>query len=275
MAEWWADNFNVAASFDTIADLSEFTVSRSADTLACLDLSTGRTQDSALQALRTKAHNMSLRSCSDLSKSLCFEMVERSIRALCPQTCLCDTPKIGNLYTTTKFGCPARCGASLTAKMALSTEFNNSVTCTDVTSLDDETRFLNAATWGRGGMSIYRRQLWHYLSSSSSWNQIAYGLGENFLVSLGIPANKTDDFRETLISGSFVLTLGKAEWMEGVPFSRGLAQPCEVLASGEMTLVLGINLCGTHLFRSLRFACPVSCGCKTRGGFECPAACLN
>jgi len=52
-----------------------------------------------------------------------------------------------------------------------------------------------------------------------------------------------------------------------------LEKGCDYLTSEMMTMLLGIELCSATEFRSLRYLCPVSCGCGTME--DCPHACQS
>jgi len=54
---------------------------------------------------------------------------------------------------------------------------------------------------------------------------------------------------------------GNWELMPGVPHPRGLTG-CDYLASNEVRTLLNIDLCSAEEYSSIRFMCPVSCGCS-------------
>jgi len=77
----------------------------------------------------------------------------------------------------------------------------------------------------------------------------------------------TDGVSVSLLDGNWMLTDSQA------PHPRGLTG-CRFLASYELASLLGFDLCNPNGLTSIRWVCPVSCGCTT-GMDGCPAACTD
>merc|ERR1711920_860955 len=91
----------------------------------------------------------------------------------------------------------------------------------------------------------------------------------------GVPRNKTDDVFRSIMNGTMLELTSTGHWdfAPGLPHPRGLTGG-DFWTSWEVTVMLGLDLCSTDSFRSIRGVCPVSCGCKGNMK-ECPIECLH
>merc|ERR1712157_605768 len=80
---------------------------------------------------------------------------------------------------------------------------------------------------------------------------------------LGSQAYRSDALVEWVTSGNMARSLLDGEWnlMPGMPHPRGLTG-CEYLTSFEFNALLNSDLCESERHSSIKFLCPLSCGCS-------------
>lgn len=80
---------------------------------------------------------------------------------------------------------------------------------------------------------------------------------------ISVPSNMRSALVKWISNGSMAQSFVDGNWelMPGVPHPRNLTG-CDFLASFEVRMLLNIDLCGAEEYSSIRFMCPVSCGCS-------------
>jgi hypothetical protein len=80
---------------------------------------------------------------------------------------------------------------------------------------------------------------------------------------ISVPSNMRSALVKWISNGSMAQSFVDGTWelMPGLSHPRNLTG-CDYLASFEVRMLLNIDLCGAEEYSSIRFMCPVSCGCS-------------
>ncbi|CAK0832944.1 unnamed protein product, partial [Prorocentrum cordatum] len=98
------------ASFQKVADISEYTIGEAAGSLACAD-SVGEEYTEALRDISLYGDDPGAGCYAGFDLMLCGKMSSTRLRALCPNMCACYDGFLSwsGLFGTSAFGCPTEC----------------------------------------------------------------------------------------------------------------------------------------------------------------------
>lgn len=300
--------FDVFA-FDEILSMTSHSVAEGAEGLHCEDLDAGASSVSSLWEVQAILGNSNITSCDDdleLSLQSCAQPEMSRFRAFCPVTCGCrdvwnTRVDIGDftgwpatVFGSSEYGCPAACISFRAAVSSFLLEQNDpdmaiGSRCMDVPVgylTNPDVRWRTFRSVNEDGPipydsnSIYiPRWLHGYITGlhallmyDSSFSESVWKQAHDFELWGLIEPGTADALWEHIISGGIVDTIVSGTWelMPGSPHPRNLTG-CAYLASYELTVLLGRDLCEVGHIRSIRNVCPVTCGCGSMA--ECPAAC--
>eukprot|EP00933_Yihiella_yeosuensis_P008906 TRINITY_DN11461_c0_g1_i1.p1 TRINITY_DN11461_c0_g1~~TRINITY_DN11461_c0_g1_i1.p1 ORF type:complete len:414 (-),score=35.41 TRINITY_DN11461_c0_g1_i1:173-1330(-) len=206
----------------------------------------------------------------------CWKYSMTAVRALCPESCGCNDPfsPAAAFYTHEKWGCMKSCRslAKITLRM-----HGNKYLCQDA---KPELFMSNKVDLGwRPDYSRFIKGVFEFLRSEpSSLIQINSRL-QDYHSMMGLGQVDFDKIRDFMLappesnrsSAEKSVVVGLWELAPGIAHPRGL-KGCAYLTSWEIKVLWDLDLCQVGSFRSLRFHCPISCGCKAWMA-ECPPAC--
>jgi len=192
--------------------------------------------------------------CGEIA-DLCSDQASFGVRGLCPITCECSSSRLGRsgFYQASEWGCPSSCSVLLAIEMS-------AANCSDVLP--------EADVW-----SPYVYGLWQYMTEFlQEKTYIHTTLQENYAL-FGIQESDVETVYSYFTGSGFWDGLAGFTYLfaEGIPHPRNLTG-CSFMASVELKLLLGVDLCAADTHASLLGTCPLSCGCLI-DSTGCPAAC--
>eukprot|EP00927_Polykrikos_kofoidii_P015373 TRINITY_DN1681_c0_g1_i4.p1 TRINITY_DN1681_c0_g1~~TRINITY_DN1681_c0_g1_i4.p1 ORF type:complete len:339 (-),score=21.89 TRINITY_DN1681_c0_g1_i4:355-1371(-) len=126
-------------------------------------------------------------------------------------------------------------------------------------------------------MGLYFNGVVEYLIGDSVRStSLRMAIADNGGTILGFEGSASaEQVTEYFLSGQLVSNSFNGNWniYDGLSHPRNLTG-CEFWASWEIKYVFGFDMCAEHgEFRSIRFACPKTCGCSTSDFKGCPISC--
>jgi len=239
----------------------------------------------------------------------CADPHMNKLRAFCPVTCGCRdkwnsetdindfTGWPATIFGSKSFGCPETCQAYRTALSAHMATLNSTVMtttlgvlCSDVAAnglVNPAVDFDSLPAVDDAGKpirydvdSIYVPRWFHAyiggllleLSLNPRFPEYVFKQALDFESVGAIQPGQAESLFQHVVSRDILKTIVGGTWelMPGTLHPRGL-EGCAYLASYELRVLLGRDLCEPDNVRSIRHICPVTCGCGSMT--ECPVAC--
>jgi hypothetical protein len=235
--------------------------------------------------------NTSIESCDDVSWHYCTRREMSQLRALCPVRCNCHVPPtyviegrkaFAGYFQSPQGGCPQSCQKQLETSNEISFVTGESPLargsvgkCTDLeqdeffsfgsadclvdkTVASDCSELPPKAFW----WLTFVAGLFEHLTADVAFPDIVNDMVMQSGSHLDVPSTMKPEFVEWVSNGSMAQSLLDGTWdlMPGVPHPRGL-KGCAYLTSFEVRSLLNTDLCSAGEYSSIRFMCPVSCGC--------------
>jgi hypothetical protein len=184
-------------------------------------------------------------SCVDTDGGIAVNKQNRDCSAA---TLDCSSADDDDDFTATSMCCKCGGGLPTTAK---------SLDCVETLS-DSCVNMKNAAF----SLVLYLRGLFEHLTSGIHFKRHVASVVENNPDLVGVSSEHSSALVDWVSSGNMRRSLANGTWelMPGVAHPRNL-RGCEFLASFEVKALLGIDLCRSDEYTSMKFFCPVTCGC--------------
>jgi hypothetical protein len=281
-----------AIKYEAIVELGSMSLEQAASSITCRDLGSSKERGSYLAALQVLMENTSIESCDDVSWHYCTRREMSQLRALCPVRCNCHVPPtyviegrkaFAGYFQSPQGGCPQSCQKKLETSNEISFVTGESPLargsvgkCTDLeqdeffsfgsadclvdkTVAPDCSELPSAkAFW----WLTFVAGLFEHLTADVAFRDIVSDMVMQSGSHLDVPSTMKPEFVEWVSNGSMAQSLLDGTWdlMPGVPHPRGL-KGCAYLTSFEVRSLLNTDLCSAGEYSSIRFMCPVSCGC--------------
>jgi hypothetical protein len=296
------DTVYSARNYDAIVELGAMSLEQAASSIACMDLGSGSEEFSYLTALRVLLGNTTISSCSDVSWHYCTQRNMTQLRALCPKRCNCHVPPTYDItgrrafagyFQSPQGGCPQSCQAQLQTTNQIrfvlgespfagtSGNSNSNNGCAD---LEPHKIVDNSSAGCLVDGTVATDSVCRELPSEAFWwltftaglferltadvaffdNVLGSVMSDASGIAVGLNASRRDELIQWVSGGSMARSFLDGAWelMPGVPHPRSLTG-CDYLASFEIMSLLNMDLCSAEEYSSIRFMCPVSCGCRT------------
>jgi len=291
-----------ASIYEALEELGDSPLQRAANSLVCQDLGSRSEFHSYLAALRELMQNTSISTCADVPWELCGRREMTQLRALCPVRCSCHVPPtyeidslraLAGYFQSPQGGCPQSCQSQVKTSNEMHfvrgpAPFSDGIgstagRCTDLGadafvvggsgSMKSSVECLVNGTVAADCSGLPPDALWWLTFTAGLFEHLAADVafpdivdGAVPLVFQGIAPSMMQDLAKWISNGSLALSFLDGEWelMPGLPHPRGLTG-CDYLASFEVRMLLNIDLCSVDEYSSIRFMCPVSCGCSAGG----------
>jgi hypothetical protein len=280
-----------AIKYEAILELGSMSLEQAASSITCRDLGSSKERGSYLAALQVLMENTSIESCDDVSWHYCTRREMAQLRALCPVRCSCHVPPtyellgkktLAGYFQSPQGGCPQSCQKQLETSNEISfvtgesplargsvgkctdlgqdkfVSFGSADCLVDKTVASDCSDLPPEAFW----WLTFVAGLFEHLTADVAFPDIVNDMVMQSGSHLDVPSNMKPEFVEWVSNGSMAQSLLDGSWdlMPGVPHPRGLTG-CAYLTSFEVRSLLNTDLCSAEEYSSIRFMCPVSCGC--------------
>eukprot|EP00933_Yihiella_yeosuensis_P060459 TRINITY_DN63226_c0_g1_i1.p1 TRINITY_DN63226_c0_g1~~TRINITY_DN63226_c0_g1_i1.p1 ORF type:complete len:317 (+),score=42.32 TRINITY_DN63226_c0_g1_i1:120-953(+) len=198
----------------------------------------------------------------------CWKFNMTVVRALCPESCGCADPfyPAAAFFAHENWGCMSSCRSLEAVTLR---NHGKEYPCQD-TPVDAFVRPYHG-NYIRGIFEYLRSEPSFFIQMATRLLKFGHliGLEQSQVLAIRHFMAASPESNET--SAEEAIPAGEWEIATGIAHPRRL-KGCAYFTSWEIRLLWDLDLCQIGKFRSLRFDCPISCGCK-KGMAECPTTC--
>jgi hypothetical protein len=294
-----------ASNYEALVELGDSPLERAASSLVCRDLGSRSERRSYLAALQELMNDTSISTCADVSWHYCTRRDMTQLRALCPVHCNCNVPPtyevlsrkaLAGYFQSPQGGCPQSCQAQVETSNEILFVKGPSPFSGGLNSTAGRCTDLGPDAIVFGGSGSMKSSVECLVNGTVSadcsglppdafwWLTFAAGLFEHLTADVAFPdivedtvprvfpdlaSSTRQGLVEWISNGDLARSFLDGNWelMPGLPHPRGLTG-CDYLASFEVRMLLNTDLCSAEEYSSIRFLCPVSCGCSAGEVFQ-------